>query len=164
MKKYITIIILFVCLTIQSQKKELNVYSFEEVEILHQQKPKPVVVFIYTDWCKFCYAMKKNTFENKEVIEILNKSFYFIKLNAEGKKDITFLNNTFKYKPTGINTGIHQLANELASIKNRISYPTTILMNSKFEIELQKNGYINSKKMKSILNRYIKSLLKKTYS
>ncbi|WP_158839270.1 thioredoxin family protein [Polaribacter sp. L3A8] len=158
MKKYIIFIILFICFTIQSQEKELNVFSFEETEILHQQKPKPVVIFIYTDWCKFCYAMEKNTFGNKEIIEILNKNFYFIKLNAEEKKDILFLNNTFKYKPTGKNTGIHQLANELASIKNKISYPTSIILNSKFEIELQKSGYINSKKMKSIINRYMKSL------
>jgi len=159
MKKITAFIILFVCFTIQSQEKKekLKVYSFHEVEKLHQQNPKPLVVFIYTDWCKYCFAMKKNTFKNNEVIKALNTQFYFVKLNAEGKKDISFLNHTFKYQPTGNNTGIHQLANELAVIKGRISYPTTTILNSKFEIELQKSGYINSKQLKTILYKYLKN-------
>ena len=160
MKKIIAFIILFVCYNIQSQEsEELKVYSFKEVEKLHQQNQKPIVIFIYTDWCKYCFAMKRNTFENKEVTKILNDKFYFVKLNAEEKNDITFLNHTFKYKPTGNNTGSHQLAEELASINNQISYPTTTILNSKFEIELQKSGYINSKKMKSIINKQLKNSL-----
>ena len=34
--------------------------------------------------------MKKTTFKNKKVIQLLNKKFYFIKLNAEEKPDITY--------------------------------------------------------------------------
>ncbi|WP_405611352.1 thioredoxin family protein [Polaribacter sp. Asnod1-A03] len=156
MRKYIAFIILFICFTTQSQeeKEELKVYSFNEIEKLNKQIPKPIVVFIHTDWCKYCFAMKKNTFNNNEVIKALNDKFYFVFLNAESKKDITFLNHTFKYKPTGNNTGVHQLANELAGIKNRISYPTTTILNSKFEIDILKNGYINSKKMLFILKKY----------
>ena len=162
MKKFIAYIILFTCYNLQSQeKKELQVYTFQEVEELQKQNPKPVVIFIYTDWCKYCFAMEKNTFNNKEIIKVLNDKFYFIKLNAEEKKNITFLNHTFKYQPTGNNTGIHQLANELAVVKNRISYPTTTLLNSKFEIELQKSGYINSKRMNTIINRKVKSMIRK---
>ena len=162
MKKFIAFIILFTCYNLQSQeKKELQVYTFQEVEELHKQNPKPVVIFIYTDWCKYCFAMEKNTFNNKEIIKVLNDKFYFIKLNAEEKKNITFLNHTFKYQPSGNNTGIHQLANELAVVKNRISYPTTTLLNSKFEIELQKSGYINSKRMNTIINRKVKSMIRK---
>lgn len=162
MKKFIAFIILFTCYNLQSQeKKELQVYTFQEVEELQKQNPKPVVIFIYTDWCKYCFAMEKNTFNNKEIIKVLNDKFYFIKLNAEEKKNITFLNHTFKYQPTGNNTGIHQLANELAVVKNRISYPTTTLLNSKFEIELQKSGYINSKRMNTIINRKVKSMIRK---
>lgn len=162
MKKFIAFIILFTCYNLQSQeKKELQVYTFQEVEELQKQNPKPVVIFIYTDWCKYCFAMEKNTFNNKEIIKVLNDKFYFIKLNAEEKKNITFLNHTFKYQPSGNNTGIHQLANELAVVKNRISYPTTTLLNSKFEIELQKSGYINSKRMNTIINRKVKSMIRK---
>ena len=137
----------------QEHKEKIKVYSFQEVENLHKNKPKPILIYIYTDWCKFCFGMNKNTFKNKDVIKKLNSEFYFIKLNAEAKEDITFLNKTFVFKPTGTNTGLHELANELANINNRISYPTTTILNSSFEIELQKEGYLNSKKMISLLKR-----------
>jgi len=132
---------------------ELKIYTFSEVEKLQQQKPKPVAIFIYTDWCKICFGMKKTTFKNKEVIQLLNNNFYFVRLDGEEKKDIIFLGKTFVYKPTGANTGVHELTNELASINKRISYPTTTILNSKFEIELQINGFSNAKEMKKILSR-----------
>ena len=132
---------------------ELKMYTFSEVEKLQQQKPKPVAIFIYTDWCKICFGMKKTTFKNKEVIQLLNNNFYFVRLDGEEKKDIIFLDKTFVYKPTGSNTGVHELADELASINKRISYPTTTILNSKFEIELQINGLYNAKEMEKILSK-----------
>jgi thioredoxin-related protein len=155
MKKALFLFIFFESLTIfsQSEKVSLKVYSFSEVEKLQLQNPKPIVVFIYTDWCKICHGMKKTTFNNNEVITLLNDTFYFVKLNGEEKNDIPFLGKTFVYKPTGANTGIHELANELAAKKGRIAYPTTTILNSKFEIDLQLGGYLKSEKMIAILNK-----------
>ena len=153
MKNILLFFIVFNCFSLLSQSKNevLKTYSFEEVELMHRQNPKPILIYIFTDWCKFCFGMEKNTFKNKKVIETVNEQFYLVKLNAEEKKDITFLNKKFIYKPTGINTGIHELANELASIKNIISYPTVTKLNSNFEIEFQKSGYLNSKYFIKIL-------------
>jgi len=158
MKKIIILIIFLGNFAVfsQSENSELNVFSFEEVEQLHQQKPKPIVVYIYTDWCKICFGMKKNAFLNDEIIKLLNDKFYFINLNGEEKKDITFLGKTFVYKPSGNKTGTHELAKELASIKGRFSYPTTTILNSNFEIEAQIDGYLNSKKFYKLINNYIK--------
>jgi thioredoxin-related protein len=100
--------------------------------------------------------MKKNTFKNEKVIRLLNDHFYFIKLNGEEKEDISFLGKTFNYIPKGTNTGIHELASELGSIKGKITYPTTTILNSKLEIERQLNGYINSRNMNMILLEMIK--------
>ncbi|HCY98200.1 MAG TPA: thioredoxin family protein, partial [Polaribacter sp.] len=87
-----------------------------EAEKLQQEKAKPILIFIYTDWCKICHGMKRTTFKNKKVISLLNEKFYFIQLNGEEKKAISFLGKTFRYKPTGTTTGSHQLANELGAI------------------------------------------------
>tara|TARA_R110002124_G_scaffold198561_2_gene365418 strand:+ start:80 stop:550 length:471 start_codon:yes stop_codon:yes gene_type:complete len=156
MKKIIILILFIANLATfsQSVKSELRVFSFEEVEQLHQQKP--IVVFTYTDWCKICFGMKKNTFQNDEIIKLLNDKFYFIYLNGEEKKEITFLGKKFVYKPSGNKTGAHELARELASKKGRISYPTTTILNSSFEIEAQIDGYLNSKKFYKFINNYIK--------
>ena len=43
--------------------------------------------------------MKKIIFKNEKAIRLLNDHFYFIKLNGEEKKDISFLGKTFNYMP-----------------------------------------------------------------
>lgn len=149
MKKHILLFIIIIgSFTIQAQKKQkLNIFTFDEVEKLQQQNPKPVFVFIYTNWCKICFGMKKTTFKNQEVIKILNDDFYFVQFDGEEKKSIRFLNRKFNYKPSGNKTGIHELALELASVKGKISFPTSIILNPKNVIDLQIQGFINSKKM-----------------
>ena len=158
-KKLLFIFIFYGCFTIYAQERKgkevLNIFTFEEVEELHQQIPKPILVFLYTDWCKICFGMKKTTFKNQEVIKLLNNNFYFVKLNAEEKQDITFLGKIFTYKPTGINTGMHELAVELGTIKKTIIYPTTIILNTVFEIDAQLTGLYNARKMIGILTAYI---------
>ena len=161
MKKLIFLIIFFGCFALfsQSEKTVLNTFTFEEVEKLYQKKPKSIVVFIYTDWCKICHGMKQTTLKDDKVIRLLNNNFYFILLNGEEKKEITFLGKTFVYKPTGTNTGIHELANELAAKKGRIAYPTATILNTNFEVELQLIGLISTKKMIKILVEYQKKLI-----
>jgi thioredoxin-related protein len=156
MKKTLLLILLFVSfLSFSQEKKEtLKVFTFSEVEKVQQQNPKPIIVFITTDWCKICHGMKSTTLKDRDIIQLLNDKFYFIKLNAEEKEDITFLKRTFVYKPTGINTGLHELANQLGSVGNVMIYPTTTFLNSNFEIDLQLTGFYNKKRMKKILAKY----------
>ncbi len=155
--KLLIIIFFFGCFALKGQhsKIKLKEYSFSEVESLQKIDPKPLFIFIYTDWCKICEGMKKTTFKNNKIIELLNNNFYFIRLNGEETKDITFLGKTFVYKPSGNKTGTHELAKELANINGKISYPTTTILNSKFEIDIQIDSYINSKKMKKLLENYL---------
>jgi thioredoxin-related protein len=157
-KKLVFLFIFFECFTFNAQESEgkevLNIFTFEEAEKLLQQKPKPILVFLYTDWCKICHGMKKTTFKNKKVIQLLNENFYFIMLNGEEKRDITFFGRTFNYKPSGANTGIHELAKELASLDGNVSYPTTIILNSNLEINLQISDYISGKNMLLILKKF----------
>jgi thioredoxin-related protein len=159
MKKLLFLFIFFGHFTIFAQenkeKEVLNIFTFEEVEMLQQQKPKPILVFTYTDWCKICFGMKKTTFKNEEVIRLLNEKFYLIYLNGEEKKDIAFLGKIFKYKPTGANTGTHELASELGTVKKKIAYPTTIILNTAFEIDAQLVGFYNAKKMNRIITKYL---------
>jgi thioredoxin-related protein len=157
MKKLLILTLFFGKLAIfsQSEKSELRVFTFEKVEMLQQQKPKPILIFTYTDWCKICFGMKKTTFKNEEIIRLLNEKFYFIYLNGEEKKDIAFLGKIFKYKPTGANTGTHELATELSTVKKIIAYPTTIILNTAFEIDAQLVGFYTAQKMTRIILQYL---------
>ena len=136
---------------------QLKTYSMQEIEQLSIQKPKPILVFIHTDWCKYCKLMEQTTLKNQAVINQLNNDFYFVSLNAESKEAISYNQHTFVYKPTGTSTGIHELATELATINGQVSYPTIAVLDAKNNILYQKNSFLNAEDFLEILNASIKN-------
>ena len=132
---------------------QLKSRTFEAIDSLQQIQKRKIIVFIHTDWCQFCQRMKSTTFKNQEIIDILNSDFYFIDLNAEEKRDISFNNQVFKYQPSGNNVGINELAIQLGTINNQIVYPVLCVLNDKNEIILQYSNYLNATDFKLILEK-----------
>lgn len=132
---------------------QIKTYQFEQIDSLQKIEKRNIAVFVHTDWCKYCQTMQNTTFKNDNVVKLLNEKFYFIDLNAEQKKDIVFNERTFKFEPTGLNTGIHELAEQLATVDNQVVYPTLCFLNSNNEIIFQYNQFINSKDISTILTR-----------
>jgi thioredoxin-related protein len=140
-------------LAVPSSFAQLKTYSFKEVELLSIEKPKPIMVFIHTSWCNYCKIMENTTFKNSEIINLLNNDFYFVELDAEDKNIITFNTHTFKFKPTGQNTGVHELATALATVNGQLAYPTISILNVDYSILFQKQSYIKAKELISILDK-----------
>ena len=46
---------------------------------------------MYTVWCGPCKMLDKNTFHNKDVADYINKYYYAVKFNAEGRMTKFFL-------------------------------------------------------------------------
>lgn len=134
-----------------SGNAQLKTYTFPEAEKLEQQNPKPIFVFVHTSWCKYCKMMEHSTFKNQEVIQLLNDNFYFVSLDAEQKTPITFKNQTFKFKPKGQNSGVHELAEELGTIDGTINYPTFSILDKNNTILLQISDYTDAKTMIGLL-------------
>lgn len=97
--------------------------------------------------------MKSTTFKNQEITEKLNSDFYFIDLNVEEKRDITFNNHVFKYKPSGNNVGVHELALQLGTINGQIVYPVLCVLNEKNEIIVQYSNYLSPKDFNLLLEK-----------
>jgi len=135
---------------------QIKNHQFEELENLQKSELRNVIIFIKTDWCNYCKAMENTTFKNQKVTEPVNQNFYFINFNAEEKRDINFVGKTFHYKPTGINTGVHELAETLT--EGKTTYPSLIILNPQNEIIFQYNGYLKSSELLEMLNK-IKPLL-----
>jgi thioredoxin-related protein len=149
-----TFLLFFLFITaIPTSFAQLKTHSFEEVEQLSTENQKLIVVFIHTSWCKYCKMMENSTLKKPAVIKELNENFYFISFDAETKQDITFNNHTFRFKPTGTNTGIHELATALATIDDQVVYPTLTVLGTDYTILLQKHSYLNAKSVLSILER-----------
>ena len=150
--KKLTLIIVFLGVT-SSGFCQLKSANFEENDSLQQIQKRKIMVFIHTDWCQFCQRMKQTAFKNQEIIEKLNSHFYFIDFNAEVKSDIIFHNQLFKFRPSGNNVGVHELALQLGTIDNQIVYPVLCVLNEKYETILQYNNYLNVKDFKLLLEK-----------
>lgn len=155
-KKTFLLLILF--WAIPSSFAQLKTHTFEEVAQLSQENPKPIVVFVHTSWCKYCKMMENSTFKNEEIIRNLNNDFYFISFDAETKSDITVNQHTFKFNPTGTNTGIHELATALATVDSQVVYPTLTILDVDYSIIFQKHSLISAKELLLIFPK-IKLLL-----
>ncbi len=127
--------------------------DFRQLDSLQKAEKRPVVVFLHTSWCKYCGTMKNTTLKNDEVLNLLNKNYYFISLDIEEKRSIHFRGYTFKYKPTGTNTGVHELGEQLGTINGQLSYPSICFLNADYEIIYQKEGFVAAKDFLSILKK-----------
>lgn len=150
--KYIAITIAGILLLFYISAAQPKVYSFEQAGELQKKLKRNIVVFIYTDWCQYCQVMKKTTFSNDQVVRKLNEQFYFVSLNGEEKRDIRFSSHLFKYKPNGINTGTHELAEALGTVNGKLAYPGLVILNSRYEIIFQYSGFLNIKALRAILD------------
>lgn len=145
--KYLIYLVLF---SSQLTWGQLKTYTFEELSTVEENKP--IVVFLYTDWCKYCKVMENVTFKNEAIIEKLNEAFYFVTFNGEQEAAVTFQNHTFKYKSTGKKTGVHELAEALGTYESKIAYPTTVILNTEKEIVFQYPYVLRPKAFLKILN------------
>lgn len=132
---------------------QLKTFEFKELDSLQRTSKKPVAIFIHTDWCRYCGAMKNVTFKKDDVVQLLNEKFYLVSFNAEQKESIRFKGRQFEYQPTGVNTGINQLAIELGLVKGQLSYPTLCFLNSDYKIIYQHAGYIAADKLVAVLQK-----------
>jgi thioredoxin-related protein len=149
-KGWIMVVFLVLTTTAYSQLKSR---SFEVVDSLQQLQKRKVIVFIHADWCSFCQTMKQTTFKNKGIIESLNSDFYFVDFNGEDKRDIAFNKQVFKFRPTGINVGAHELAMQLGRVNKQLVYPVLCVLNEKNEIILQYNNYLDVTNFKLLLEK-----------
>jgi len=134
---------------------QLKSYQFEDIADLQKQDLKPVFVFTYTNWCNYCAAMKIKVFNDSKVVELLNKHFYFIWLNAEEERKINFNKQEFNFKPSGVKNGIHQLAAELATIDEGLTFPSFCILNPANEIIYQKRDFTSAKELAIILSKIL---------
>jgi thioredoxin-related protein len=137
---------------------QIQKVSFEQLDSIEIQDVKNVFLFIRTDWCKYCHKMDHTTLKNETIVKLLTDHFYFIELDAESKTNIKYQGRTFKYKPTGNDTGVHELAKQLGTINGKLNYPALVVLNTKNEIVFQYDGYLNAKELEAILKENLQKM------
>lgn len=62
-------------------------YSYEEGMKIAQEQNKPVMIDVYTDWCKYCKELDRVVYTDPDVINLADK-FVCIKFNADKRRDL----------------------------------------------------------------------------
>ncbi|MDQ3392616.1 MAG: DUF255 domain-containing protein [Bacteroidota bacterium] len=112
--------------------------TIEQVEEKVKKEPRMIFVDVFTDWCGWCKRMDKDTFADPAVAAYVNKHFYAVKMNAEGKTPVTFLGQTIS--PA-----------ELSRALGVSGYPTIVFIDPTFKSVQPISGYRGAKEFKDIL-------------
>ncbi|MCK5137641.1 MAG: DUF255 domain-containing protein [Bacteroidales bacterium] len=138
-------------------QEEVKWYTIEEAIRLAEEEPRLLVIDVYTDWCGWCKRMDATTFSDPAVAAIMNKSFYPVKLNAEGKDDIVIGDRTFKFVDNG-RRGYHEIAAIVT--KGRLSYPTISYVDKAGRVLEAAPGYKTADQFKVYLAFYSREAYK----
>ena len=113
-----------------SAQNQINWTSFDDINDSLRKEAKPVLVFIHTDWCKYCKMQENTTFKDVEVVQELNNFYYCIRLDAEVSDSIFFLGRVYD---NSLNS-YHELANFLGKINGKLSFPTTVVLDASLQL------------------------------
>lgn len=130
----------------QAKKAEIQWITLTEAFTRTQKEPRKTLVDAYTDWCGWCKVMDRETYTNPELIEYLNKNYYMVKFNAESKAPVTIGTNTYVFDEK---SGAHQAA--IALLQGKMSYPTTVFLDEKFNMIQPIPGYMKPKEFHQLV-------------
>ena len=144
--------ILLICtsaINMPAGKEKINWLTLEEAQQKFEIEPKPVIIDLYTNWCYWCKVMDKKTYNNKNVVEYINKNFYAVKVNAETKETIEWRNKNYFYNSQN---KVNDFA--LYVTNGQLGFPSTIIFS-----QLQKEpaaipGFMTPKEIESILKYF----------
>ena len=142
MKKIVLIIAITILYTFNGYAQEIKWVSFEQALALQKKTPKKIMIDVYTSWCGPCKMLDKNTFQNKDVAEYVNKHYYAVKFDAEGNEVVKFKDKTFTnpdYNPANANR--RNSAHQLTSYFQVNAYPTIVFMDETGEVIAPIRGY-----------------------
>ncbi|QXP73535.1 DUF255 domain-containing protein [Tenacibaculum sp. AHE15PA] len=159
MKKLILVAVFaFISVGVKAQQ-EVNWLTFEEAIEKNKETPKPILVDLYTDWCGWCKKMDKTTYKNDVIVKFINDNFYAVKMDGEGKEDISFKGKTYKFVQQG-RSKYHELAATI--MKGKMSYPSTAFFSAEEQLIQTVPGYLDEKKFEKVLAYFAKDNYKNT--
>lgn len=148
----ILIIIAFIISIPMQGQDKINWMSFEEAMAQNEEEPKHFFIDVYTDWCGWCKKMDASTFVDPVIVDLMNKNFYAVKLDAEQKDTIMFQGQPFVNPDPDGRRSSHQMAQAL--LKGKMSYPSFVFLNSDTQWLTVVAGFRKAPDMEQVLTYF----------
>lgn len=136
----------------QSNNENTGKHALEEAQIRRSEAARPLIIFITADWCAYCRLMKKKVFSNPEVAGKLQAEFYLAELNGEFTGPISWAGKTYRFSPSGLRTGTHELALHLGAVNGKLTYPTMVILDENSKVLFRYGGFLTAMEMFKILD------------
>ncbi|WP_242085580.1 thioredoxin family protein [Aestuariivivens sediminis] len=136
------ILLILSAMSLKAIAQEINWLSLDNALALQKKTPKKIMMDVYTNWCGPCKMLDKNTFQNKDVVDYVNKHYYAVKFNGEGNEVVTFDNKTFEnpnYNPANANR--RNAAHQLTGYLQVSAYPTIVFFDEEANMIAPIRGY-----------------------
>ena len=93
-----------------------------------RKQRKPAFIDFYTDWCHWCHELDRTTYQDPRVIDLLNRKFIPIKVDAESKMGVPIAR---QYPIRG--------------------YPSLWFVNASGDVIMPLNGYVQAEALVPLL-------------
>lgn len=140
MKKIVFVFVLVFAVNLISAQ-DINWVSLEEAQELQKKTPKKIIIDMYTVWCGPCKLMDRITFQNKDVVDYVNKYYYAVKFNAEGNDKVVFNGREFSnpnYNPSRAKS--RNYPHELTRYFQVSAYPTVVFLDEDLKMLVPLRG------------------------
>ena len=128
----------------KESENQIRWVTLDEAQELNKKEPRKIFIDIYATWCGPCKMMDKKTFANAEVVNYVNEHYYAVKLNGEGKEQVTIFGDTFTEA-------------ELAYSFKVQGYPSLVFINEKMQPYEPVAGFIPAKHFMQMLKQFKES-------
>jgi thioredoxin-related protein len=118
----------------------------EGLEIARREN-KPILIFIYVNWCDKCQRMDKKVFTSKEVMPLINDNFIAVKINPEVDSVYFKSDKVLKRKV---------FIGEIKPGQLAVSVPTTVFYREKDDKNVIMNGLQDPPELKENIEKFLK--------
>jgi thioredoxin-related protein len=149
--KNIFLVLLLVLGVTSIEAQEIRWVSLEDALAKQKKIAKPIFMNVYTDWYEPCKMLDKDTFQDPEVIDYINKNYYAVKFNAEGSSNVIFKGNKFSNPGFDPNRKGRNSAHELTTFLKVQGYPSIYIIDKNGETQQQIVGYKTHEELLKLL-------------
>ena len=133
-------------------KNKIEWMSFEDAVKKNETEPKKFLIDVWTTWCGWCKKMDATTFTDPVIVEIVNKYYHPVKLNAERKDTVFIGEQMFVNEYKDQRRGTHQLA--ISLLYGKLTYPSIVYLDENVNMLQPLAGYKDPKGIEPILKYF----------
>lgn len=134
---------------------KVNWLTWDQAMDLYKKEKKKIMLDVYTDWCKWCEQMDKETFQQPAIAKYLNENYYPVRFDAEQKQSLKFKGKEYKFVKNAGNRGYHELAAEL--LNGKLSYPSVVFLDADLNLIQTIHGFRSPEEFEQIITYFGKN-------